>query len=108
MKKLILLLLVSISFLGCKDAPDMPDTCVPSSTFGKAYCTTYSMKKMEWKGDFKTEPISKVDDAICFSKSSFLTIWKPYVKDNYRVKKAQKKNLIIDRFRDIRDTYEIK
>lgn len=109
MKKLILLLLVSISLTGCKDAPDLPDTCTPSSKFGKAYCGTYSLQEMQWITPLKKKPLNTVDDAICMSKKTFLTIFKPYVKDNYRAKKdSQKKKLYLDGALNIRETYKIR
>ena len=107
MKMPILMLLASISLLGCNEPPVLKGTCVPSSVFGKAYCNDYSLKSMEWANrDFTVRPISAVDDAICISKEAFLKDLKPWMKDQDRRKK-RKKRMVIDDFMHIRNTYEL-
>jgi hypothetical protein len=63
---------------------------------------------MKYEGEFKTKPLSAVNDSICISKEDWLTLLKPAIKENYRVEQDKKKRLRIDGFMDIRKTYEIK
>lgn len=108
MKMLMLLLLVSISGCSPEDLPTLPNTCIPSSVFGKAYCAAYSLKKMSFEGRFETKPISVVDDAICISKEDWLTLLKPAIKENYRVEADNKKKLMIGGHTNLRMTYEVR
>ena len=107
MRMITLMLLASISLLGCNEPPVLEGTCVPSSAFGKAYCNNYSLKDMKWeKRKFEAKPISAVDDAICISKEAFLKKLKPWMKDQDRRKK-RKKRIIIDDHMWIRNAYEL-
>jgi len=107
MKMLMLMLLASISLLGCNEPPVLKETCVPSSVFGKAYCNDYSLKSMEWVNrDFTVKPISAVDDAICISKEAFLKELKPWMKDQDR-RKRKKKRIRVDDYMWIRNAYEL-